>query len=216
MRRMSWSVFTILVAVLGLPAAAVLADESPRFEFTPIAGYRMGGSFDVENNQTGASNSVDVEDSGSWGVDVGIYRDDVSFFELLYSQQSAGLNTNLPAFQGADLKTEYIQFGGTMFYPQDTWFVPYLSMTLGATRFDPQRDGYGAETDFSMSLGGGMRMPINKHVSATFGVRGYVTFINSDTKIFCVSDAGGANCLLKSSGNSFFQGETQLGLSFIF
>jgi hypothetical protein len=216
MRRMPRSVVSIALAVLGSLASAARAEEPPRVEITPFVGYRMGGQFDVENSQTGAENSVDAKDSDSWGVDFGIYRDNLSFYEFLYSRQSAGLNTDLPAFNDVNLKTEYLQFGGTMFYPQDTWFVPYLSMTLGATRFDPQIGGFGAETKFSMSLGGGMRMPINKRVAATLGVRGYMTFVDSDTKIFCVSGTGGGNCLIKSSGNAFFQGEAQLGLTFVF
>ncbi|MCK7502095.1 MAG: hypothetical protein MZW92_78385 [Comamonadaceae bacterium] len=32
--------------------------------------------------------------------------------------------------------TEYYQFGGTLlFYPDEQWLVPYLSLTIGATRF---------------------------------------------------------------------------------
>jgi hypothetical protein len=40
-----------------------------------------------------------------------------------------------------------------------------------------------------------------------------VTLLDSDTQLFCLSDAEGAGCLLKSSGSTFFQAEAQLGLS---
>ena len=216
MHRTLWSFITLAIAVLSSLASAAQAEESPRVEITPFVGYRMGGQFDNEDSQQGAGNSVDVEDSGSWGIDLGVYRDNLSFYEILYSQQSANFDTNQSTLSAVDLKTEYLHFGGTMFYPQDTWFVPYLSFTLGATRFDPQSSDYDTETNFSMSLGGGMRIPIAEHFTATLGARGYVTFIDSDTEIFCVSGSSGANCLLKASGNAFFQGEVQLGLTYIF
>ena len=76
-----------------------------------------------------------------------------------------------------------------------------------------QQDGYDDETKFSGSIGGGLRVPFNERVAATFGLRGYVTFVDSDTGIFCLSDATGASCLLRTSGSTIFQGEALLGLT---
>jgi len=44
-------------------------------------------------------------------------------------------------------------------------------------------------------------------------VRGYLTLIDSDTSLFCISDSQEAGCLLRSSGSTFFQAEGLLGLS---
>ena len=59
-------------------------------------------------------------------------------------------------------------------------------------------------------------MPFNDNVAATLGVRGYLTFVDSDTDILCISDAEGADCLLRSSGSTYFQAEAQLGLTLAF
>ena len=58
-------------------------------------------------------------------------------------------------------------------------------------------------------------MPISEHVAANVGVRGYLTFLSSDTEIFCVG-SGDLNCLVRTSGSTFFQGEAFLGLSMSF
>jgi hypothetical protein len=207
-------IWTLVAGALFLSGSmeAVMAADAPHVEITPYVGYRMGGEFDVNDDTAGEDRSVDVEDAASWGVDVGIYRDRNSFYELLYSQQSASLDTSDPALRGVDVKTEYFHLGGTLLYPDDQWFVPFLSLTVGATRFDAQGGGYGSETNFSASLGGGMRIPVGTNFDVTLGLRGYLTFVDSDTEIFCVG-SGSVNCLLRTSGSTYFQGEALVGFT---
>jgi len=75
-------------------------------------------------------------------------------------------------------------------------FVPYLSLTIGATRLDAQSGGYDSETEFSASLGGGLRFAITQQFFINTGLRGYVTFVDSDTDIFCTGE-GDLECLLR-------------------
>jgi len=212
----------VISSALLVPAIALAQGEGdsreerdfrPHFEFTPFAGYRVGGEFDYDG--TAATQSLDIRDNSSWGVDVGLYRDYASFYEVLYSQQTSLLETRGTSLGRLQLGTEYAHFGGTLLFPQDNWFVPYLSMTIGATKFDPQGDQYRSETDFSLSLGGGLRLPFNEHAAVVLGVRGYLTFVDANTRIFCVSNGGGA-CLFSISGSSFFQAEAQLGFALTF
>jgi hypothetical protein len=200
--------FTLVLLLPTVPSAR--ADV--RAEITPFVGYRMSGSFDVERSDGTGSESVDVEDSSAWGVDVGIYATPDAFYEFLYSTQTTNLDSRDPAIAGVDVSTEYYQFGGTAFFPADQWPVPYLSLTIGATRYSADQ-GYGSDTKFSGSLGGGLRLPFNENVAATLGVRGYLTLIESDTSIFCKSDSEGGGCLVRSSGSTFFQAEALLGLT---
>jgi hypothetical protein len=187
--------------------------DSPRFEFTPFVGGRMGGGFDVAAAD-GSSSSVDLGDGMSYGLDLGLYRDSQSFYELLYSTQTTSLDSRDPLLDGIDLRIDYLQFGGTAFFPQDSdFFVPYLSLTIGATFMDPGSGGYDSETKFSGSIGGGFRIPFNDSVALNLGVRGYVTLLKSDTDLFCISTSEGAGCLVRSSGSTFFQAEGQLGIS---
>ncbi len=203
----------LLVTAALFATPLVAQADSPRFELTPFVGGRIGGSFDVPTGE-GDGSSVDLSNGASYGIDLGLYRDSQSFYELLYSTQSTSLDSNDPVLHEVDLSVNYLQFGGTLFLPQDNdLFVPYLSLTIGATCMEPDYGGYDSETKFSGSLGGGFRIPFNDNVALNLGLRGYLTLIDSDTSLFCVSDAEDAGCLLRSSGSTFFQAEGQLGLS---
>jgi hypothetical protein len=185
-----------------------------RFDVTPLVGYRMGGEFEEVDTETGTGDTLDLDDGSSFGVDLGLYRDSNSFYEVLYTRQESGIDSPDPAIGSVDVATEYLHFGGTLLFPDEYWYVPWLSLTVGATRLNPD-GGFDSETEFSASLGGGVRLPFNERVSATLGVRGYVTLVDSDTAIFCVG-SGDLNCLVKTSGSTFFQGEAFLGLNFRF
>lgn len=215
MNKLTWMTATAALALLG--TASAWADGKPTAEITGFAGYRMGGQFDVNDPTTGNDDSVDLQDSGSWGVDIGIYRDATSFYELLYSQQSSDLDSGDATIKRADVNVEYFQFGGTIMYPyDDNWFVPYLSLTIGATRLDVQGAGSKSDTRFSGSLGGGVRIPISENFSMTAGLRGYLTAVDSDSEFLCVGTGGSANCLIRSSGSAFFQGEALIGFTGMF
>jgi len=212
--RVRWLAGALCCGVLGLNVSPAWA-EAPRFEITPFAVTRVGGGFDTGDfGGTGATEeSVDLGSGAGFGIDLGLYRDDESFYELLYSSQSAALDSSDPALDGIDLRIDYLQFGGTLLFPQqDDFFVPYLSLTIGATFMQPDGD-FDSETRFSGSLGGGVRFPFNDRVALNLGVRGYLTLIKSDTELFCVSNPTEAGCLVRSSGSTFFQAEGSLGLS---
>jgi hypothetical protein len=211
--------------LLALPALAADASSGgqrelaiPRFEVAPWGGYRFGGSFDYA---TGADTSTtfDLGDDAAWGMDIGLYRDAGSFYELLFSSQSARLDTSGVTPEPVRLKTDYYHIGGTLLFQDTNGFVPWLSMTAGVTRFDPSGtlDGstLGSESAFSISLGGGLRVPLNRNFSVVGGVRGYISFIDSSSTLFCVS-SGGAVCAFTISGSSFFQFEGLLGLALTF
>lgn len=206
------SLLLATVAVCAVPSAASAA--GPRFEVTPFAGYRVGGSFERAATETSPARDVDLDDGGSWGVDLGLYRDGSSFYELLYSTQSTAMDSSDPELSRVDVTTDYYQLGGTLLFADEQWMVPYLSLTAGATRFSA--DDYDSETKFSMSLGGGVRLPFSDNVAATLGLRGYLTFVDSDSSFFCVSGSEESGCLVRSSGSTYFQAEAQLGLTLRF
>jgi opacity protein-like surface antigen len=203
------------VAAIAGPVAPAQAADPPRFELTPFAGARVGGGFDFRDpdGTTTTEQSIDLGSGAGFGLDLGLYRDQQSFYELLYSTQSAAVDSADPSVDGLDLRIDYLQFGGTLLFPeQSDVFVPYLSLTIGATFLQPDGD-FDSETKFSGSIGGGFRFPFSENVAAILGVRGYLTLLQSDTDLFCVSDSTQAGCLVRSSGSTFFQAEGQLGLS---
>ncbi len=220
MCRLNRAVAVVAGLAAGLLGSGARAEDesgpgfNPRVELTPYIGYRMGGQFDLDVVPPGTSKSVDLQDSSGWGVDLGIYRDRASFYEVLYSYQSAGLDTSDPSLKGTEVTVEYLQVGGTLLFQDNDHYVPYLSLTVGGTKFDAG-GGYGSETKFSGSLGAGVRFPIGEHFAATLGARGYLTVVNSDTEFFCAG-SGSVNCLFRTTGSTFFQGEALFGITAVF
>lgn len=134
--------------LLAVPAAVPVARaDGVRAEVTPFVGYRIGGGFDAQAPDGTVSEGVDVEDSGSWGVDFGICARPDACCEFLYSTQTTGFEGKDPLLGSVDLAVEYYQFGGTAFFPGEQWPVPFQSLTIGATRFSADK-GYGSGTEF--------------------------------------------------------------------
>jgi opacity protein-like surface antigen len=210
-------VLAALAALLGAAAlfAPAPARAEPKFEITPFVGGRVGGNFDVTETASATERSVDLDDGASFGVDLGLYAHNLGFYELLYASQRTSFDSGEPALAGADVRIDYLHVGGTALFPDDRFYVPYVSFTLGATLLEPEGP-YDSETKFSMSLGGGFRFPLSEHMTIVLGLRGYLTLIDSDTDLFCASGPEGGACLVKSSGSTFFQAEGQLGFSFVF
>jgi opacity protein-like surface antigen len=201
--------------VTSLAPAVAQADEGfkPRFEITPFVGYRTGDDFDLED-ANGVETSAEVDDAASYGFDLGIYRDRTSFYEILYSRKQGDLDFALESARDAELTTEYYHFGGTLLFPDEGYVVPWLSLTIGATRLAASGP-YDSETRFSTTLGGGLRLPVTDHVSASLGVRGYLTLLDSDSDIFCVG-SGDLNCAIRSTGSTYLEFEASLGLNVVF
>ena len=208
-RRLAIGLVSASIAIVG-PAFA----DRPRFEIAPFGGYRIGGEFDLEDDQGLNLSNVDLESDVSWGLGLALYRDPDAYYELHFSRQTTQLDNSDPALRDVDFTTEYYHFGGTLIFEFEPWMHPYLSVTLGLTRFDA--DDFGSEYEFSGSLGLGVRIPVGERVSFLLGARGYGTLVDSDTEYLCASAGGEATCLVRSSGAVFFQGEAIFGVALAF
>ena len=210
MERSGWMGRIVALAALTMFSAGAVAEE-PRFEFTPFAGYRLSGDLESAEDDSRA----DVNDSASWGVDLGLYRDSLSYYQVLYSRRDAEVDVAAGGRRSPDVRIEYYHFGGTLLFPQPRGYIGFFSATIGVTRLDARSSGYDSENEFSGSLGGGVRFPFSERIHANFGVRGYATFVDRDTGLVCVSDGGGV-CLIQSSGRLFWEVEGHAGLTFRF
>ena len=210
--RKPWIPAALFAALIltSLPAHA----DKRRFEVAPFGGYRIGGEFDVEDEQGNELRSADFEEHSSFGLGLALYRDPNGFYELLYSRQETQFEDSDPEIDGTDITIEYYQFGGTLIFDYEPWLRPYLSLTFGLTRFDA--DSFGSEYKFSGSLGLGWRFPVSERLSFIVGGRAFATLIDSDTEFVCASGNGRGTCLVGSSGDLILQGEATLGLAFRF
>lgn len=211
--QVSWT-FALLFIPGMVTAAAPMAE--PRAEVTPFAAYRAGGEFRSGAGDGETSAGVDTRDGSGWGLGVGWYRDADSFYELLYSRRDAGLRSADENLAGIDLTIEYLQFGGTLLLPQPRGFAGFISLTVGMARFGASSGAYDSDSKLSGSIGGGFRWPVTNNLHAGLGIRGYLTLVESDSELVCVSSGGAAECLLRTSASTFFEAEVHAGLTLRF
>ena len=180
------------------------------FEITPFYGVMAGGSFEDPTDD----GERDVKDDTNFGIFLNLIADvPERQYELLYASQSSAVEGGVPL----DLDVKYLQIGGTVGYPQSRHIIPYFGVTVGATRFTPDLAGLDDETKFSLSVGGGVRFPITDHFGLRLDIRSFVTFLEDDSEIFCVSDPNNAAaCSIKPKSDTFVQFTGTLGFSFGF
>jgi opacity protein-like surface antigen len=186
-----------------------------RFEITPFAGYRLGGDFDLMTVNQRSTQRAELDDHGSFALALAVRRDESSQYELLYAREETTFERTSPLGQ-ADVSVEYLHLGGTLEANVDSDFPlqPYILGGLGVTRFDVQ--SAGDDTQFSVSLGGGFRVPVSTHFSLRFEARGYLTFIDTKSSIFCASGSFGGACSIRTKGSTFNQFDLLVGAAFAF
>jgi opacity protein-like surface antigen len=218
---------TTLLVVAASGATVAEAQQAPpagetepearyfRWEVTPFVGYRMGGDFDLESVNGGFAGDADLKNHGSFAVAVNLLLDPTSAYELFYSRQETSLKENSP-LAPFDLDVEYLHLGGTLVLNEELPVIPYMAGGLGLTRLSPQTGDASEDTRFSVSLAGGLRLPITDRFSARLEARGYLTFVNSDSEFFCASGSFGGVCAVRVKSDTLFQYELLAGASFAF
>jgi opacity protein-like surface antigen len=186
-----------------------------QWEVTPFAGYRMGGDFDLEDATGAAAGDADLENHGSFAVAANLKLDETTAYELFYSRQETGLKDSSP-LAPLDLDVEYLHLGGTLVLNEELPVIPYMGGGLGITRISPQGGTGSEDTRFSVSLSGGLRLPVTERIGVRLEARGYLTFINSDSEFFCASGSFGGVCSVRVRGSTLVQFELLAGASFAF
>ena len=204
----------LITSLCALTSTAMEPDDEAgpplNYSITPFAGYRFGGRLTLGDTNT----RLDALNHMSYGVALDVAADTQTQYEVFYSRQSTSLSSPSPA--PSNTVIEYLHIGGTVNIGESPRFQPYFIGTLGATRFSPASPTGNDRIYFSGGLGGGLRVPLNAHLAVRLEARGFATFFNSHTAVFCRSDQAGGVCLIHGSGSTFFQGEALAGLTYTF
>jgi hypothetical protein len=86
--------------------------------------------------------------------------------------------------------------------------VPYLGLSIGATRLAPV-DGSGNDFSFSAVLDGGVKIMLLDFLDVRVIGRMPVSFVSGEAAAFCV---GGLGCAFHYSGQPLLQGQALLGV----
>ena len=115
-----------------------------------------------------------------------------------------------------DMTVEYLHIGGTTPLGEGERVQPYFGAGIGATRFSPKPSSLSDATRWSLSVATGMKVALSQHFGLRFEARGYLTWINGRTDLFCASTSSGAGCAIEAKGESLFQYEALGGVVFKF
>lgn len=214
MLRPSAALDSIVIASVSLALAgpAFASDNDARFEITPFAAYRVGGTFDDSDS----GDRLQLRESNAWGLVVNGSVESNTEWEFFYARQATDIDASGVAEPQTlfDIDVDLFHFGGT--YLLDGERVrPFIALTIGATRFSPRLPGLTARTYASMSFGGGWKLRLGERFGVRLEARGFGTLIDSNSRLFCVSD-GGAACLIVAEGRIFAQWEARAGFSLRF
>lgn len=210
-----WPAWLAIAALLSVCHSAPAAAQGKplKFELTPYAGFRLGGSFDEQDGD----GRIDLDDSNAYGLMFNIMAHANGQYELIYARQNTDADTRgfFADDPTIDIDVEYFQFGGTYLFDGDST-RPFIALTLGGSRFDPGLAGSNSESFFSASFGGGVQLRANDRLGVRLEARVFTTFVDDDTDIFCESIGGAGSCLIRIEGQLFSQWEARAGLVFRF
>lgn len=206
---MKKTVAAILTILISSPA---LSQTGPgTIELTPYGAYSFGGTFHDEETATEA----ELEDSGSFGLIFDYQRKDNTQVELIYSLQRTDADVSGTTIPNVNM--HYLQLGGTYQFDQGK-VLPFMSATLGGTHINVDTEGFGSDTFFSFSIGGGIQIAPSSRLGLRLEARAFGTMLQSGSTIFCVSDPGNetAGCAITVSGDILWQFQTLAGFVFRF
>jgi hypothetical protein len=207
------TMISAITMTLSYAAPAAAQTAAGKFELTPFAAYRVGGTFTEEDGD----GLVELNESSAQGIMFNIMANPNGQYELLYSRQSTSATTR-GFYDGdptIDIDVEHYHFGGTyLFDGQNT--RPFIALTLGASRFDPKHEESTPQTYFSASLGAGVQLAASSRFGIRFEARAFATFVDDSSRIFCSSINGTGSCLIRVEGNLLMQWEARAGLVFRF
>ena len=203
-RGLRVAVGATLLSVAATASAQEPDDSYSHWEITPFYGYMAGGEFEDPTTNT----DRDLDEDNSFGVIFNAAVDEWRHYELLYTRQGTSIDGDVPM----DLDVEYLQIGGTVSHQDAERVIPYFGITLGAARFSPDQSGLDDETKLAFSVGGGFKVPITDHIGVRFDARAFISMLDSDGNIFCVSDSEGGSCAIRTKSDTFLQYQAALGL----
>lgn len=154
----------IFLLLISSPGQA----QQHRFEITPFAGYQFLGKTSVfYQNFYG---DIDIKDSEVFGFSINVPMVYGAELELFYSRQDSRLDYKSRASGTRetlfDMSVEYFQIGALRGIQQGN-LLPFGVVTLGATNFNPKKEGLSSEWKFSFTFGLGAKI----YLSDRIGIR---------------------------------------------
>ena len=201
-------VLVLLPLLVALTVTVALAQAN--LEINPFAGYRFGGSGDLQL----VNRTVDFDLDGGFagGVTANLTFDDLFQFEFMWSRQATAVNVG--GEQVGDAAIDYYQGGVVLLFREEGQVLrPFVVGTLGTATFRPDGELGSNTTNFAASLGVGVKAYLNERVGLRFEFRGFTTRTDlhkNDTV------CGVFVCTSSSSSQTVWQGDLRAGVMILF
>lgn len=198
----------LLGLLLLVPAAS--AAQPLRLELSPYAGYRMNGTVKPDNF---VSENLEVEESATYGLRLNIPLSRELQLEILANRQESELQIDAGIFEPGehlgDITLDTVH-AGLLYQWGQGQVNPYVVFSAGITRLDPQFTELETESRLSGSLGGGVKVFVNRNVGFRFEARGYWVDLKADFN----DDDDCRRC--RDTDDALYLGEANAGLVFAF
>jgi len=208
--KASVAVLLLLAGISLTWSADSRAQETPgKFEITPFAGYRFGGTFYDEDTD----NKIALDDDASFGLILDLRESANTQWEIIYSRQTTAANISelsIPQ-QFVDVDIHYLQGGGTLLGDGEK-VRPYLAATIGGTLVDPASGEFEDDFFWSFSIGTGLTLRPSERLGFRLEARAFGTLISSSSELFCQSGPQGGLCAISIDGKMLWQLETFAGI----
>ena len=197
--------------VLAFLLPAAVFAQPGRFEITPFAGYRLSGDFDAQSSDVFDPDlNVEIEESAIYGVLLDIPLSRNWQIELLANRQRSAfiIDRGLlePSRELGDVDLTIVHAGLLLQWGAGQ-VNPFVTISGGLTRIDPQFSELDADNRFSTSFGGGAKVFFGENVGLRLEARGFWTDL----------DTGFEDRFDRyDSGDGLFQGEASAGLIIAF
>jgi len=190
----------LMAAAFGAASPATADPTAARrpIDLIPLIGVRGGADLSAS---VPAVPPATASPSLSLGVAVDVFLRPDAWFEAFVDHQVLHFTSEPSAFgtSSFDMAVDYLQFGGG-YGPAEGSVRPYVTASVGLTRYGANSGDVGSTIGASGSLGGGMRVPIGRHAALRFDLRGYATIQDAAVSVTC-----GPGCFVQFSGNGWYQ-----------
>ncbi|MFQ5584601.1 MAG: hypothetical protein ACE5GL_09225 [Calditrichia bacterium] len=185
-----------------------LAQTGNKIEFVPFYGWQFGGNFSSEEGK------INIKDTENFGLIFNFVvpgRNGMRA-EMFYSHQNTRMEVSPdPAkntFTITDMSVEYYQAGAT-YEEMHARFGPFVSFTVGATRFHPKEPGISDAWRLSAGIGLGAKLFITKNFGLRIQSRLLAPIQFNEGSLFCEDGV----CLITlKGGTAIIQGDVIAGL----
>lgn len=173
--------------------AAGSARAQGKFEVTPFVGFETSGSYPVNLSSGGViTNPIDqlrVNQATSYGTFLDYNLAENFQLEFMWDRNNTSYSARQASdgtyFKAYNSDIDQFQFGGNYTFLDTTHrFRPYAAFSAGFTH-DSNGGGNSNRTEFSFSLGGGVKYYLSRHIGLRGDIRYLPTYGSSSYGVYC-------------------------------